>query len=162
METIILFVDDASHAREQLRQPTAGAPAHPMPSGVVHWVLVACAPRMTHRISKWVSHSARENWRAKWFAKTQEQLLPLLAQGGNQVTALLAKGPLAEMTREIRLRHGAGCAVIDARRPKMGGELEPLAAQAQPAATKPVSGWKAPGTLGGMGALVVLGLQFAE
>ena len=162
METIILFVDDAAHAREQLRQPTAGAPAQAMPSGAVHWVLVACAPRMTHRISKWVSHSARENWRAKWFARTQEQLLPLLAQGGNQVTALLAKGPLTEMTREIRLRHGAGCAVLDARRPKVGGEMEPLApAQAQPATT-PAPGWKPPGTLGGLGALFVLGLQFAE
>ena len=33
---------------------------------------------MTHRISKWVSHSARENWRAKWSAKVQEQVLPVL------------------------------------------------------------------------------------
>jgi hypothetical protein len=166
LETIIVFVDDTAHARDQLRsQSPNGEPAQPGADGAVHWVLVACAPRMTHRISKWVSHSARENWRAKWFAKTQEQILPLLSQGGNQVTALLAKGPLAEMTRELKRRHGAACTVIDARRPKVGSELEPLTPTAAPApAAKPViaAGWKAPGALGGVGALFMLGLQFAE
>ena len=157
MEPIILFVDDASHAREQLRQPTAGAPAHPMPSGVVHWVLVACAPRMTHRISKWVSHSARENWRAKWFAKTQEQLLPLLAQGGNQVTALLAKGPLAELTDQLQAAGASVAQVVDARRPKTDMPQEP----ARPDNNKRWS--PLPGTLGslltGFGALWVLALE---
>ena len=58
---LFLFVDDAAYARDQLR---LHVPANPAPAGSVHWILVACAPRMTHRISKWVSHSARENWRA--------------------------------------------------------------------------------------------------
>ena len=54
METIILYVDDAGYACEQFAELTPDA------NSVVarHWVLVACAPRMTHRISKWVSHSA--------------------------------------------------------------------------------------------------------
>ena len=164
METIIVFVDDAAHAREQLRQrPTAVDAAHAAPAGAVHWVLVACAPRMTHRISKWVSRSARENWRAKWFTKTQDQLLPLLAQGGNQVTALLAQGPLAEMARELKLRHGAASAVIDARRLKSGADFEPLAGvQAPPPPVAPSPSWKTPGALGSLGALLLLGLQFAE
>ena len=47
MEKIILYVDDAAYAREFL----AKAPA-PAAAGQRHWVLVACAPRMTARISK--------------------------------------------------------------------------------------------------------------
>ena len=72
MERVILYVDDAQHALAQLEQLRA--------SGVqpTHWVLAACAPRMTSRISKWVSHSARENWRVKWFARLQETLAPAL------------------------------------------------------------------------------------
>ena len=88
MEKIILYVDDAVYACEQFAELAPDADT------VVarHWVLVACAPRMTHRISKWVSHSARENWRAKWFSKLQAQLLPLLERNGGQVTAVLAIG----------------------------------------------------------------------
>ena len=160
METIILFVDDAAYARDQLR---LHVPTDPAPSGEVHWVLVACAPRMTHRISKWVSHSARENWRAKWFAKTQEQLLPLLSQAGSQVSPVLAKGPLSELTRELKLRHGAAATVVDARRPKVGVALEPLAPQQAPAPSTSAGRWKgALGGLGGMGALFMLALQFGE
>ena len=165
METIILFVDDAAYARDQLR---LHVPTDPAPAGAVHWILVACAPRMTHRISKWVSHSARENWRAKWFTKTQDQLLPLLSLGGCQVTPVLAKGPLSELARELRLRHGAASSVVDARRPKVGVPLESLAAQqAAGAAGKQASPTPprlkgALGSLGGMGALFMLALQFGE
>jgi hypothetical protein len=61
MHKAIVYIDDATHARQVLAPLVTGAQA-----ATTHWVLVACAPRMTHRISKWVSHSARENWRAKW------------------------------------------------------------------------------------------------
>jgi hypothetical protein len=159
VETIILFVDDAAHAREQLR---LHAPADPAPAGSVHWILVACAPRMTHRISKWVSHSSRENWRAKWFAKTQDQLMPLLAQGGSKVTPVLAKGPLGELTRELKLRHGAACAVVDARRPRVGVELEPLQPAAAGQSATPARLKGALGSMGSMGALFMLALQFGE
>jgi hypothetical protein len=55
-----------------------------MPAGgPTHWVLVACAPRMTHRISKWVSHSSRENWRAKWADKLFDQVVPPLQARGD-------------------------------------------------------------------------------
>src|SRR6478735_7835776 len=112
MEKVILYVDDAGYAAEQFAELAPDA------SSVVarHWILVACAPRMTHRISKWVSHSARENWRAKWFAKTVAQVAPVLCRPGDQVTPSLAAGSLAEMTQQLRLAHGAA-KVIDARRP---------------------------------------------
>ena len=156
MEKIILYVDDAAYAREHLARlaPVTADAAAPTPR---HWVLVACAPRMTHRISKWVSHSARENWRGKWLAKVQEQLLPILEAGGNGVTTVLAKGPLTELTQQLRLTHGAAN-VVDARRPKIGVDLEPVAPDMKPAG----SGWAVPGAVVSMGALLVLANELAE
>ncbi|CAN7405552.1 hypothetical protein LJR290_005488 [Variovorax sp. LjRoot290] len=154
MEKIILYVDDAAYAREFLAKLSPEA----VGTGARHWVLVACAPRMTHRISKWVSHSARENWRSKWFAKVQEQLLPALRLEGGEVTPVLAKGPLAELTQRLKLEHGAA-QVVDARRPKIGVDLEPVA----PDVPSPgQSGWALPGAVLGMGALLVLANELSE
>lgn len=158
MEKIILYVDDAAYAREHLaRLAPVTAAALATPAAPRHWVLVACAPRMTHRISKWVSHSARENWRGKWLAKVQEQLLPILEAGGNEVTSVLAKGPLTDLTQQLRLTHGAA-SVVDARRPKIGVDLEPVAPDMTPAR----SGWAVPGAVASMGALLILANEFAE
>ncbi|MGQ2994779.1 hypothetical protein [Variovorax sp.] len=154
MEKIILYVDDVVYACEQFAELAPDADA------VVarHWVLVACAPRMTHRISKWVSHSARENWRAKWFSKLQAQLLPLLERNGGQVTAVLAKGPLTELTQQLKREHMA-VHVVDARRPKVGVDLEPVTPEQKPAGQQ---GWAFPGAVMGMGALLVLANELAE
>ncbi len=154
MEKIILYVDDAAYAREFL----AKAPA-PSAAGQRHWVLVACAPRMTARISKWVSHSARVNWRAKWFSKAQEQMLPLLEREGDVVTPVLAEGPLLAMTQRLRTEHGASARVVDARRPKIGVDMEPVAPDQKPAGQ---SGWALPGAVASMGALLVLANELAE
>jgi hypothetical protein len=113
MEKVILYLDDAAYAQAQL----SAAAVQP-----THWLLVACAPRMTHRISKWVSHSARENWRAKWADKLFDQVVPPLRKRGDTVTPILAKGPLPELTRALIAEHGE-VRVVDARRPKsVGGD----------------------------------------
>ena len=155
METVILYVDDAAYAREFLARMAADGGGRLVPR---HWVLVACAPRMTHRISKWVSHSARENWRSKWFAKVQDQLVPVLVSGDSQITPLLAKGPLTDLTRRLRLEHGA-VQVIDARRPKAGLDLEPVAPDVAPPGQ---SGWALPSAVIGMGALLMLASEMSE
>ena len=109
MNKVIVYLDDPAYARQ--RMPAVdGAPTH--------WVLVACAPRMTHRISKWVSHSARENWRAKWADKLFDQVVPPLRERGDAVTPVLARGPLPELTRSLMVEHGTE-QVLDARRPKV-------------------------------------------
>ena len=110
MEKVIVYLDDAGYARQQL--PATAEPTH--------WLLVACAPRMTHRISKWVSHSARENWRAKWADKLFDQLVPELRARGDAVTPIQAKGPLPELTRSLMAEHGTA-RVLDVRRPKSAG-----------------------------------------
>lgn len=148
MDKIIVYVDDAAYAEQQLA---------PMRSqgGSTHWVVVACAPRMTHRISKWVSHSARENWRAKWADKLFGAVVPLLRSHGDTVTPVLAKGPLTELTQRLHTEHGVA-RVLDARRPKIGHDMEQVTVD-QPAAK--ASRWTVPGAVAGMGAMLVLAAE---
>jgi hypothetical protein len=176
MEKIILYVDDAAYARDFLAR--ASSEHIGGGEGARHWVLVACAPRMTHRISKWVSHSARENWRGKWFAKTCDQVVPLLSRPGDRVTPMLAQGPLAELALHLEREHGEAARVVDARRPKIGFDMEPVVpvvpvapvapacAQSQPASPKKppdtASGWSFPGVAMGLGALMVLANGLAD
>ena len=152
MEKIIVYVDDGAQAQQQLVPMKRSGPDS---NQRTHWVLVACAPRMTHRISKWVSHSARENWRAKWADKLFAQIVPALQASGDLVTIVLAKGPLPELTEQLKAEHGA-TRVLDARRPKTGMDLSPEAGQQAPGKTKR---WAVPGAVLGMGAMLLLGFE---
>jgi len=140
---IIVYVDDAAHAQQVL------SPLLESETAGMRWVLVACAPRMTHRISKWVSHRARENWRDKWADKLFAQLLPGLTTGGSTVTTVLAKGPLAELTQQLQTELGAA-RVVDARRPKLDA--------AEPPHMPPAHSLQGtlPGLLTGLGAWLAL------
>ena len=150
MNRVIVYVDDAASAQQVLAPLLSRDTA-----GDTLWVLVACAPRMTHRISKWVSHRARENWRDKWADKLFAQILPLFPSPSVRVTTVLAKGPLAEITDELHAAGAGPAQVVDARRPRAESPDVPA-----PAARR----WTPlPGTLGsllsGVGALWVLGLE---
>ncbi len=155
MEKIIVYVDDADYAQQQLaptryRTLAAGATV----AAPTHWVLVACAPRLTRRIGKWVSHSSRENWRNKWADKLFDNLVPELEQRGDSVSTVLAKSALPELTRRLIAEFGTA-RVMDARRPKFGHDLPPIAADT-PATKK---GWDVPGSVAGLGALLVLAVE---
>ncbi|KQM70110.1 hypothetical protein [Xylophilus sp. Leaf220] len=152
MDKIIVYVDDASYAQQQLATLRGSARSAAQP---VQWVVVACAPRMTHRISKWVSHSARESWRAKWADKLFGEALPWLQAHGDTVVPVLAKGPLPELTERLLSEH-PGSRVLDARRPKFGQDLQPVSGD-QPAAKE--SRWVVPGAVMGMGAMLVLAAE---
>lgn len=154
MEKIIVYVDDGVHALQQLASMKSGAQGNAGATRT-HWVLVACAPRMTHRISKWVSHSARENWRAKWADKLFAQVVPGLQTAGDLVTVVLAKGPLPELTNQLKDEHGTA-RVVDARRPKTGPDL--MTGQASPPAG-PSKRWDVPGAVLGMGAMFLLAIE---
>ena len=150
MNRVIVYVDDAASAQQVLAPLLARDTA-----GDTLWVLVACAPRMTHRISKWVSHRARENWRDKWADKLFAQILPLFPSPSVKVTTVLAKGPLAEITDELHAAGASPAQVVDARRPRAESPHVPAPATRR---------WTPlPGTLGsllsGGGALWVLGLE---
>ncbi len=147
MDKIIVYLDDAAYARQQLAPMLAAG-------GRTHWLLVACPPRLTQHVSKWVSHSARENWRAKWSAELFSQVVPALQQRGDTVTPLVAakKKPLLVLTQELLLQHG-GARVLDARRPKLGQEQQPVV-PGQPMATD--QRWVVPGAAAGLAAALLL------
>lgn len=143
METIIVYVDDADYAR-RLLQATAQAPQ----TARAHWVLVACAPRITHRVSKFVSNRSRENWRNKWADRLFQDCVPMLQDRGVQVSTVLARGPLPELLASLQAEHGGQAQVIDMRRPKM---QEHEAQVVQQPVLSPLR--KLAGTLAGVGAL---------
>lgn len=120
METIIVYLDDAEYA-QPLLQSMAQAPQ----AARTHWVVVACAPRITHRVSKWVSNRARENWRTKWADKLFAEALPQLQASGGQVTPHLARGPLAEVVDLLRQELGSSPQIVDLRRPKLESKGAP-------------------------------------
>jgi len=117
LDTYIVYLDDATYAEDKL----AHVLAQPQ---VKRFVLVACAPRMTRRIGKWLSHSARENWRDKWCEKLFSQFVPRIARQ-DHVFCEVATGPLPEYT-EMLLKDLGRAEVIDARRPKFGVEMQPV------------------------------------
>lgn len=149
MDKIILYADDAGYATHQL-VPMEGKQLGQRQT--THWIVVACPPRMTRHISKWVNHTARENWRNKWAAKLFAQISPELVALGDTVTPVLSNGPLVEMTRDLPATHGA-VRVLDARRPKLGQDLAPLTADRP---TSQDSRWAVPGAVAVMGAVLVL------
>jgi hypothetical protein len=114
MQTLIVYVDDAPYALEQLAPMLALEPGRE----AVRWILVGCAPRVTHHVSKWVTRSARENWRGKWADKLFGRLVPALAGAGDEVLTCLAAHPLQAQMEALLVEH-AGARLIDARRPKL-------------------------------------------
>lgn len=128
MQTMIVYVDDATYARKMLLPL--------LPTGDVQhatrWVVVACSPNVTHDITKWVSPEALALWREDWAAPVFDQIKPLLVREGDTVITHLAshKLPLIEQTQALVLQHGVA-QVLDARRPKLGQDLEPVTS-AQP------------------------------
>ncbi len=128
METMIVYVDDATYARKILLPllPAGNAPH------ATRWIVVACTPNVTHDISKWVSPEALALWREDWAVPVFDQITPLLAREGDTVITQLAshKMPLIDQTQALTQQHGMA-QVLDARRPKFGQDLEPVTA-AQP------------------------------
>jgi hypothetical protein len=146
MDNIIVYVDDAAYA-EHILQPMLTPASERRPSC---WILVGCAPRVTHHVSKWVTNSARESWRGKWAEKVFGRLMPLFNKDEDTVVTRLARSSLCVQTEALVKQYGVA-RVLDARRPKFGHELQPVTVtQAQEG--KRVLGYAA--ALAGAGLLV--------
>ena len=150
MDTLIVYLDDAAYAQHQLI-PVLNGSDDAGKAAPRRWILVACAPRMSRRIGKWLSHSARENWREKWIAKLFAQICPVLQAPQNSVHTVIANGPLPDLTYRLRVEFG-DAQVLDARRPKFGTALEPVM-QGQPASNQ---AWQVPAAVAGLGAALIL------
>jgi hypothetical protein len=123
MDNIIVYLDDASYALQILQPMRAAGQA--AAQGPTRWIVVGCAPRVTHHVSKFVTHSARDNWRRKWSEKVFGQVVPALHREGDAVVTLLAHTTLTAHTDALIREHGAA-RVLDARRPRFGQDLQPV------------------------------------
>ena len=151
METIIVYIDDADYAQHPLQA------ALQLPQALqAHWILVGCAPRITHRVSRFVSNRARENWRTKWAERLFQDYGAFFAAHGVQCTTVLAREPLPQVLQNLQAEHGEPAQILDLRRPKMQEEYMPVTTPA------PVLR-KLAGTLTGIGTLwaVLLGETLA-
>jgi hypothetical protein len=152
MDTLIIYLDDAAYARHLLAPMLSSATP-------TRWVLVACAPRLSRRVGKWLSHSARENWRSKWCNNLFSQIAPTLQrstaksqqEGDTIVECVVAKGPLPELTQQLLSRFSAA-RVVDVRRPKFGQQMPPVTRE-QPSEK---TGWQLPSAVGTLGVVLVL------
>lgn len=128
MEHIAVFINDAEHARRTL-EPLLARGAAP-----TRWLMVLCAPRLTRHAGRWTSRSAKAHWRQEWAAQARESLAPLTRRTGDAESFewLVAQGPLAQTTQQLRARVGAGLRVLDARRLRAGAVNEPLVAGQKP------------------------------
>ena len=153
MDKIIVYLNDATHALQQLT-PMAQGDAGTTGGGAVAtlWILVACPPRITRHISRWVTHSAKDNWRRKWSEEQFSAIAPTLKARGGSVTTQVAQGPLVEQTGRLLALHPTA-RVLDARCPRFGQDMEPVTRN-QP--VRHDSHWSVPGAMAGMGALLVL------
>lgn len=149
MSKIIVYVDNVAYAEQLLQPMLASGNERTM------WILVACPPRLTHHASKWVSHSAYEDWCTQWADSVFTVLLPVLQRHGDTVHTVLAQSQLSEQTEALQREYGSAH-VMDARRPKFGEDLQ--------AVTKDQSAshnslWEVPGAVAGLGALLMLAAE---
>jgi hypothetical protein len=121
VDNIIVYIDDAAYALQVLQPMLPASDA----SSPTRWIVIGCAPRVTHRVSKWVTHSARESWRVKWAEKAFAQLMPALQKEGDIVLTQLAQTALTTQTDALLKQYGAA-RVVDARRPKFDQGMQPV------------------------------------
>ena len=115
MENIVVYVDDADYAQQMLQPMLATGKS----GNSVQWIVVACAPHLSHDAGKWVSPGALQSWRGEWADKVFAQLEPLLRQEGNTVITRLAETVLTDQSASLIKEFGEA-RVLDARRPKLG------------------------------------------
>ncbi len=126
MEKIAVFVNDSAYALHVLQPMLQGARP-------THWVLVACPPALSRHIGRWVSHSARQQWRERRAAEIFSALQGgLSAAAGSRIETLVAARPLVELSAQLQSRL-PDVRLLDARRIPLGRAEEPVTLE-QPAA----------------------------
>jgi hypothetical protein len=124
MRTIALFIDDAAAARMAL-QPLMQS------RDPGRLVLVACAPKLSRHVGRFVSHAGREQYRERWARGLFAELQPLwsMAPRGT-VETMIARVPLEVIVQRMKLHEGIELVAIDARKAALE---QAQASQATPA-----------------------------
>jgi hypothetical protein len=134
MRHVALFIDDAAAARLALQPLMQSAD----PDRVV---LVACAPKFSHHVGRFLTHAHRDQYRQRWARELFAELQPLWAAAPRgAVETMVAKAPIDVMVQRMRVRYGTDLIAMDARRagleharegakPASGPAPEPTVAQ---------------------------------
>lgn len=148
METFIVYIDDKQYALQQLVPMLPEQGAHSEPA---NWILVGCPPRLNRHTGRWLTQAAQKKWRQEWTRDTVSDVVSVLQKYGNQVSTQAVEGSLVVLTQQIKRKVGAA-RVIDARRPKLAMNLEPVTL------TQPQSKsvWLVPGGIAAIGAAIVM------
>lgn len=149
METLIVFADEVTHAVQHLQ--SMHVPACP-----TRWVLVACPPRLTRHSSRWISHRARRDWRARWSQELLAAARGVISTPGHEVILRVADQALEQLTPDLRREFGPA-RLLDIRRPKFGVELPAIDGSTRPA--EEGTRWQLPGAVAGMGAVLILAAE---
>ena len=148
METFIVYIDDKQYALQQL---VPMLPEKEALSSPANWILVGCPPRLNRHTGRWLTQAAQKKWRHEWTRDTTAEIIDLLEKSGNSVSTQVAQGALGMLTQQIKRKVGAA-RVIDARRPKLAVNMDPVT-HAQP---QEKSSWVVPGGVMAIGAAIVL------
>jgi hypothetical protein len=148
METFIVYIDDKQYA---LQQVIPMLPVNGQTSQAANWILIGCPPRLNRHTGRWLTHTAQKKWRQEWTQETTADLAHKLESGGNTVSVRIAHGALSELTKQIKGEVGSS-RVIDARRPKMAVNLDPVTEE-QP---QEKSNWAVPSGVLAMSAAIVM------
>ena len=145
METWLVYIDDKNHAQQQLTPMLIkGVP--------IQWVLVGCPPRLTRHAGKWLTQKAIQRWRTQWTQDNLQPIQAMLSESGDKVHTQVAHGPLVLMTKQLQQEWGT-LRVIDARRPRLGQDLPPVADNQE---RTPQNPWMVPGSVAFMGTLMTM------
>ena len=110
MNVKIVFVDDAAFALQRMGEHAAVTDGH--------WVLVACAPKITRRASRWGNRSTLEKWRNKWARNLFDSILPhSQALQDAHVSTHISEVSVQQMTTQLHAEYPQA-EVLDWRRPK--------------------------------------------
>jgi hypothetical protein len=148
--TVALFIDDAAAARLAL-QPLLQS-SHP-----AHVILVACAPKLTHHVGRFLTNASREQYRDRWARDLFGELQPLwsVAPRGT-VETMVARAPLEVMVQRMRVRLGSELVAVDARRAGLEQARQGHPAAPQGAET-PAQRWLVPAFVtSGLGIAIAL------
>jgi hypothetical protein len=148
METFIVYIDDKQYA---LQQVIPMLPLSGQTPQAANWILIGCPPRLNRHTGRWLTHTAQKKWRQDWTQEATSELAQKLEGGGSTVSIRVAHGALSELTKQIKGEVGQA-RVIDARRPKMAVNLDPVTSE-QP---QEKSTWAVPSGVLAMSAAIMM------
>lgn len=121
METYVLYVNDKTHAKNQILPMLENTER-------AQWVLVGCPPRLNRHTGKWLTQRALKKFKADWTASNLQEMVQMLQQRGHQVITRVAQGPLVQLTKALKAEF-AHARFVDARKAHAFEDLSAIVEQ---------------------------------